>query len=328
MIGARIPGPSESSAILAGATALAKGIIEKTAKGQIRMSLDVFSTENHKLLQSVVTEGSDPFDVAAKLALALRPDAKPVGANSPRTFELWSNVLNGAGSAPQLKENCQKLLEADPDFSPGYSTCLTVVASMYTKPEVRAVGEQVYNNRDKLTLEAQNVGGQLLFQTGNFEHASELLRRASVSFPASWNQVGYAEAMLGHADQARKAIEDYRKLGGDEANAVDSLGEVLFLLRNYQEAEKQFLECGERFPQTVQGRLSKMKAASMRALRGDRAGAEELARSFLDPLRKAGQDVKQLEEAWRQIILEQDPAVMKQKIERSIITIPGRDSNN
>ncbi len=323
MLQSRVPGPNEATAVLGGASAIGRGVMEKTGKGRIRLSLDVFSTQGHKLLQSYQAEGSDAVDAAMQLARAMSPNAAVIRFQSPKTLELWSTVLNGGVPAAQLKAACQSLIEGDPQFSPGYGACVNIIVGTFTKAEGHAVGELAYANRDKLTLEAQNVGGQILFQAGGFAHASELLRRGVAVYPASWNQVGYAEAMLGHADESMKALEQYRKLGGDESNAVDSMGETQFILGRYEQAEKHFLECAEKFPQSVPGRTAKLKAAAMKALRGDRAGAEQLAMSFIDPLRKAGQDTKQIEEAWREVILEQDPKMMRSKIERTIIGVPG-----
>lgn len=324
MLQSRVPGNSEGAAVLNGATAVARGVIERTGKGALRLNLDVYSTSGHKLLHSHQAEGGDVFEAATRLAKAISPEAVALTYRSPKTLELWSAVLNG-GTPEQLKTSCKSLIEGDPSFSPAYGSCVNVILGAFSKEEAAAAGELAYQNRDKLTIEAQNVAGQILFQASNFAHANELLRRAAPTFPASWNQVGYAEALLGHADESMKALEQYRKLGGDESNAVDSMGETQFILSRFAEAEKHFLECAERFPQSTPGRTGKLKAAAMRALRGDRAGAEQLAMSFIDPLRKAGQDTRKIEEAWREVILEQDPKVMRTRIERSIIGVPGRN---
>lgn len=323
MLQSRVPGPNEATAILGGASAIGRGVMEKTARGQIRLSVDVFSTAGHKLIQSYQAEGPNAVDAAMRLAKSMSPKAVALTFQSPKTLELWSTVLNGGIAPAQMKEACKALIEGDPGFSPGYGACVNVIVATFSKAEAHAVGELAYAKRDQLTIEAQNVAGQILFQAGGFAHASELMRRAVSVYPASWNQVGYAEAMLGHAGESMKALEQYRKLGGDEPNAVDSMGETQFILGKYEQAEKHFLECAEKFPQSVPGRTAKLKAAAMRALRGDRAGAEQLAMSFIDPLRKAGQDTKQIEEAWRDVILEQDPKMMRSKVERTIIGVPG-----
>jgi tetratricopeptide (TPR) repeat protein len=327
MIGSRIAGPSENVAILNGAASVARGVLEHSAQGKIRVTVDIFQTSNHKLIRSVSGEGSTAFDAASQAAGQLAPGSKFPAYRSPQTIELWTSVLGG-GLPAKLKDNCKALLDADPAFSPGYPACHEIMTAAMPREEAQAIAERAYQQRGQLSVDAIHAVGQVLFLAGSFAHANELLRQSAAVYPAAWNQVGYAEAMLGHAAESRKALEDYRKMGGDESNAVDSLGETQFILSNYQEAEKYFLECDSKFPQTPQGRTGKIKAAAMRALRGDRTGAEELARGFIDPLKKAGQDVRQIEESWRAVILEQDPKEMRRKVENSIIGVPGRGGAN
>jgi len=323
MIGSRVTGASENVAILNGATSVARGVLERNAQGRFRVSIDIFQTSNHKLLQTVSAEGGSVLEASTLAAGQLSPGAKFPAHRSPETIDLWTKVLGGGGPV-RVRENCKALLDADPGFSPGYPACQEVMTAAMPREEAQAIAERAYQQRNQLSVDATHAVGQVLFLAGSFAHSNELLRQAAPVYPQAWNQVGYAEAMLGHAAESKKALEDYRKLGGDESNAVDSLGETQFILGNYQEAEKYFLECDSKFPQTSQGRTGKIKAAAMRALRGDRTGAEELARGFIDPLKKAGQDVRQIEESWRAVILEQDPKEMRRKIENSIIGVPGR----
>jgi tetratricopeptide (TPR) repeat protein len=323
MIGSRIPAGSQAVAILNGASAIATGILERSVRsGRFLARVEIFDVSSNKLLKSVAAEGSDPFESVKAVAGLLTAQPLPLGNRNPQTLELWTTVLN-TGQPAQLIENCRKLVEAEPAFSPGYSSCFNIFLEAFQKPDLLVIAERAYNNRQSLNLEAKNGVGLLLFRAGSHQHAAELLREAAVVYPGSWNQVGYAEARQGHADESQKALENYRKLGGDEPNAVDSMGEAKFLLKRYDEAEKYFIECADKFPQTPQGSRARLKAAAVRALRGDKAGAEELAQKFFEPLRKTGNpNLKTLEEVWRNVILEQDPAVMQQKIAASLIVIP------
>jgi tetratricopeptide (TPR) repeat protein len=328
MAGVRLALPSEGAALLGGAGAIARGTIERSpANGALRLHLDVFESATHRLLASGSSEQADPYLAAAEVARALNPKAMPnLGNRNPATPELWAAALNSTSPA-QMVETCTKLLDADPGFSPSYVSCALVLIGpgAMSRVDRRAVADRAYATKDILTPDALNIAGQMLFQSGRFEQASETMTRVAATIPAAWNQVGYSQAMLGNTDAARKALEDYRKFGGDEANAVDSLGEVHYITGKYAEAEKYFLECGDKFPQTIQGRTAKLKAAAMRALQGNRGGAEELAQSMFTPLRTAGQDIKSLEELWRGVILEQDPQAMRKKIENGMIAVPARE---
>ena len=326
MTNLRAPVASEGVALLAGAAAIAQGTLEKNpANGHLRVTLDIYDAASHKLLHSASAEDADPFAAASRIAKALDSKATPLGNRESATLGLWTEVLN-ATDAPQLVEGCRKLLDAEPSFSAAYGSCGTVLLqTAIPMLERRAIAEKAYATRNTLKPDALGIAGQLLFQTGRFQQASEVLTRAAATVPAAWNQVGYSQAMLGNIAAAKKALEDYRKFGGDEPNAVDSLGEIHYITGNYPEAENYFLECANRFPQTVQGRVANLKAAAVRALRGNKAGAEELARSMIDGLKKAGQDTRGLEELWRGVILEQDPQALKKRIENGIIAVPARE---
>ena len=319
MSGARGSAGDKDTALLAGVTVLAHGVIERVpATNHIHLTLELYDVATHKLLQSGSVEDPDPFAAITKLAKLIEPKSTPLGNRSTEALLLWTDVLNSP-SPLEFSDRCRKLLDAEPGFGPAYVSC----ASAPLSPADRlAAGERGYENRKSFKLDAQLAVGQLLFQSGKFQQAVETMTVVAPAMPTAWNSVGYSQAMLGNITEARKALEEYRKLGGDEPNAVDSLGEVHYIVAKYDEAERYFLEGAEKFPQTPHGRVAKLKAACVRALRGNRGGAEELAQSMIGVMKKSGQNTRPLEELWRSIILEQDPAAMRKKIERGGIIVP------
>lgn len=322
MSGSRISALNESQALLAGAAAVAHGVMERSAKGQVRLTVELFDAESHKMLREIQGEGQDPMAAAAQVAKQLTTSPKALGNRDAESLATWASIV-GSQITPEVVTQCRQLLERDPGFSAGYTACGPILLSL--PPAVTGtIADQAYASRAQLSPEALSVIGQLLFQGGRLAKVSEVLRGIAQAYPASWNQIGYAEATLGRKAEALDALEKYRKFGGDEANAVDSLGEAQFILKDYAAAEKQFSDCAARFPQSQQGRLAGLKAAAMRALQGDRAKAEEMAQAYFGGIKKvAGPgSTKQAEEAWRTIILEQDAAEMRRKVERGLISIP------
>lgn len=323
MTGSRIAAGSAGQAVLAGAATVAYGVMERTANGTgVRLTVELFDADSHKMRQALVGEGADPLAAAMAVAKQVTKSPRVLGNRDAQSLEQWAAILNSPVT-PQTVEQCRQLLEHDPGFSAGYTACGPVLLSL-PPAAVGDIAERAFASRGALSPEALSVIGQVMFQTGRYAQAVDVLRGIATAYPVSWNQIGYSEAVLGHKAQAVEAIEKYRKFGGDEANAVDSMGEVQFIVKDYAAAEKSFSDCAARFPQTTQGRLAGLKAAAMRALQGDRAKAEEMAQAYFSGVKKtAGPgSTKQAEEAWRGIILEQDMAAMRKRVEQGLISVP------
>lgn len=92
-----------------------------------------------------------------------------------------------------------------------------------------------------------------------------VLERGKVEW---WNSLGYAQANLGKLKEAVEALEQYRKLAPADPNAIDSLGEVNYMNRNFPEAARKFEEQVARFP-AFQNLAGLRKAAFAYANAGD-----------------------------------------------------------
>ena len=111
-----------------------------------------------------------------------------------------------------------------------------------------------------------------------------------------WNALGYAEANQSHLPAAVAALTEYRKLAPNEPNAVDSLGEVNYMNRNFKEAAKIFDEQWQRFP-GFQGGVGWRKAAFAHYFAGDLKTADlrfaEWRKQVLANLPPSGQAFQQ-----------------------------------
>jgi Flp pilus assembly protein TadD len=95
------------------------------------------------------------------------------------------------------------------------------------------------------------------------------------------NSLGYAEALAGNLDAARRALEAYGKLPDQKTNSLDSLGEVSFMHGRFAEAEKYFLQAHQADPKFLGGG-DLMKAAHARWLSGDLQGAQPIMQRYFE----------------------------------------------
>jgi tetratricopeptide (TPR) repeat protein len=127
---------------------------------------------------------------------------------------------------------------------------------------------------------------QIAQTAGQWEQAAQYWRELLAIEPGNpeeWNNLGYAEAQCGRTDAAVQAIHKYMELAPTEANPHDSLGEVLYMGRRFEDAARAFDELMQKHPD-FQNRHGFFKAA----LAWSRAGNQELAdnryASWLEPL--------------------------------------------
>ncbi len=116
------------------------------------------------------------------------------------------------------------------------------------------------------------------------ERAYERLSRAAPDDPTTDNMLGYTQALAGEPDKARASLERYARRPGQAANALDSLGEAMFMNGRFAEAEKAFLECYQKYPGFLNG-APLWKAAHARWLAGNLKGADELLDRYLTQVR-------------------------------------------
>jgi tetratricopeptide (TPR) repeat protein len=114
-----------------------------------------------------------------------------------------------------------------------------------------------------------------------------------------WNTLGYTHAYAGDLASAKKALEEYRRLAPEDANAPDSLGEVHYYLGRFADAEKYFLESFAK-NKALLGGGGALRAGMARLMMGDRAGADKHFATYIE-LRKQSKDalVPVREALWR-----------------------------
>ncbi|MBL8215498.1 MAG: hypothetical protein JNK87_32555, partial [Bryobacterales bacterium] len=122
----------------------------------------------------------------------------------------------------------------------------------------------------------------LLILEGAYKPAAAWLEKAASLEPGlieHWNTLAYAHAYALDFDQARRAVEQYRKLAVDDPNASDTAAEIAWMAGDYRQAEALFLEAQAKSPGFLNG-MEFYRAAMARFLTGDTPGADALYRKY------------------------------------------------
>ena len=117
----------------------------------------------------------------------------------------------------------------------------------------------------------------------DYPRAAALLRSALLLTPEDVvlaNRLGYAEAYAGNLDAAVAALHRYRELRPEEANPLDSLGDVYLYFGRLADAERCYLDAHKRNPE-FNGGAALYKAAWSRLNTGDIAAAGKIFDRFL-----------------------------------------------
>lgn len=193
------------------------------------------------------------------VAKGLDPSAKPYGTRNDAALKA---LFDGSAEAA---------LKLDPNFDEARGS------------DARGAGERAYMARD-------------------FTKAASLWGDAVKIAPddvAVWNNLGYARAYAGDLDGAVAAAKEYARLKPNEANPLDSLGEIYFIGGKYAESEQAFLEAHSRDASFLGG-AALAKAAQARLAAGDRGGAQTRFARYLDSARsRKDPGVAEAEARWR-----------------------------
>ena len=257
------------------------------------------------------------LSLANELARRLSSEARRFGTRNENAFRFYGEAL-AATDAGARERAIESAKAADPGFALIYRDQAGLLAGAGAKDralEVFQAGERGrLDSIDRADLQyfAAAVSGdanariQALetltrvtpanatlfadlgaqqFARRDFSEAARNYQAASVLNPEEpriWNELGYSLAWMGNLNGARQAIQEYERLAPDDANALDSLGEVSFFLGDFESAEKYFERAAKRSPAEF------LKAAEARLMLGDLAGADAFFAKYAAGLRHEG----------------------------------------
>ena len=255
----------------------------------------------HFELDGPVADGFLPL--ANELARRLSSEARRFGTGNENAFRFYGEAL-GAADGEARERSIESAIAADPGFALIYRDQAGLLAGAGARDRARQViqagerGRLDSIDRADLQYAAAAVSGDpnarvqalenltrvtpanatLFADLGaeqmarrDFSQAVRSYQEASVLNPEEpriWNELGYALAWTRNLNGARQAIQEYERLAPDDANALDSLGEVSFFLSDFESAAKYFERGAQR------SRAEFVKAAEARLMTGDLKAAD------------------------------------------------------
>jgi tetratricopeptide (TPR) repeat protein len=292
-------------AYLANATRLVHGYFTGRSDA-LHFQIEVEDAARHKMVDTAAVEGTI-LEATNIVARRLFPGARAFQSSNAAAIEAWGRGDN------------DRALALDPDFGAAWLARVQSIASAGDTQRAVEVAAQALA-RSSLRSEVERARLELASATlrkdpaartnaltalarlittdvdtirqlaglevnaRHFATGAELYRsilRLSPDDAQAMNGLGYATALAGDLEAARKAFDDYRRQPRQEANAFDSLGEAYFMNGRFQDAEKSFLEAHGRDAAMLEG-ADLFKAAYARWLTGDLKGADVTMRRYLD----------------------------------------------
>jgi Flp pilus assembly protein TadD len=299
-------------AYLARATRLVHGYFEMRS-GKLHFEIEVEDAERHRMIQTAAEDGESEaaMNRAAKV-LASDANAFPASTDAAAAwgqgqFEravsldpdfalgwlAWIEQIAGSADparAQQAKDVAEKALARPGLRSPIDRARLELVAATLRQDDAARIAA----SRKLVALIPADpvMVGALAEMEMNLRHFADAARdyqelaREDPDNPGMRNQLGYAQAFAGDIDGARKSFEEYGRQPGQATNALDSLGEALFVNGKFDQAERAFLDAYKKEPAFLQG-APLWKAAHARWLAGDLAQADMIVERYWQDRAKA-----------------------------------------
>ncbi len=323
---ATAPGISaeRSAAIVAGATRVITGYIERGDVERMGAGLRIAATEEDvstgKSVRVVSAAETTPMKALARLAHEFSPAARPYLTSSPEALRLYITGLEGPREDAAIR--AEQAIQADADFGPGWLLLVSLNVSRGNRDaaidlierarrqkldpldlaELDLDSASLRNDRkgriealrriaslspgDTLLLrsvaEAEVAAGQFRAAGADWKKLTEMLPND----PDAWNQLGYARAWEGDYTGAIAAMKQYAALRRSDPNPLDSMGDIQYMYRKFQEAAASYLEANAKDPDfQTGGDLYKAAWAKFKA--GDKAGADGAFEQFRAAREKA-----------------------------------------
>ena len=294
--------------------------------GKLEARLTIEDPALRRAVSSVSVSGgaTDVVGLASSLAQTISGRIVPYGTHNSKVLQAYVGVIESADSG--AADILEQAISADPNFSPAYRELAQAKLRRQDRPGALAALDQALSRGARLgALELARTQFDAATLRGDVdarEQALEALTRADPADPIAWrdlgltymsrhqyapaaasfqsalhiepddpdslNQLGYASAYMGNLEQGLEALNRYRKLQPENANPVDSLGDLNLLAGRWQEAKGYYLAAAKKSPEFFGG-VDLLKAAMAQLMSGDTAGADTIAGQYF-AARAAGRD--------------------------------------
>ena len=300
------------------------------ASGRLRLVASRERLSDGKVAATETLEGVVPDGLPALAdALARRVDSG-VRAPDTRSVEALRALAEAKASADPavVLPALARAVSADPDFGPAYVAWAQVLLDRGDESGLRTILDKARSRGDRIaelrraelavlgaaagperaastqalaTLARLMPADAALLARLAGEHtkahryaeAAEFYRKAVAVDPLNgsfWNDLGYSEARRGNLAAARAALLEYQGVAPQEANPLDSMGDVHFYLGAFADAAGYYLRAHAKDPSFL-GSATLYKAARARLMTGDLAAANELFHRYEQARRQAGDRV-------------------------------------
>jgi tetratricopeptide (TPR) repeat protein len=307
-----------SQALAAGATLLAYGeYTVRNGKLEVRLTLEDARTMKATKVIDVSTPAGDVLGAATALARQIASKTVPYGTGNPQALEAYMRALESRDAAV-TEVGLGVAIAADPDFVPPYRLLAQIKIQRQDRAGAIAALDQALARgkaipeleRARLELESAELTGNpdallsalakvvkldsgdsrawralgdSLMNRHEYKQAQQAYQKASLLEPedvALLNATGYAAGQAGDLDAAMSALHRYAALRPNEANPLDSLGDVQLVAGRLADAESSYLQSAKKDP-NFNNNGALIKAAIAHLLTGDPTGANTLAERYL-----------------------------------------------
>jgi Tfp pilus assembly protein PilF len=323
-----------SLALVSGATRAGYG--EYSVRGgrlEAHLTIEDPRTGKMTKVASASAAAGDVIAAASELTRQIAGRAAPYATRNPRALEAYVAALESADPAAAARDLTQAIA-ADPDFAPAYRQLAQWKAQFQDRAGAMAVLDQALARggsipeveRTRLEAEAADLRGDSAARA----RALVALARLDPGDPIAWrslaesamsrheyrqsveafqksleaepddvtvlNQLGYAAAYAGDLNAAVAALGRYRTLRPADANPLDSQADVNLLAGRLREAESLYVQADKK-DRNFLGGGDLFKAAMARLMTGDVAGADALAKQYVDARAEAKDPVVEYRKA-------------------------------
>jgi cytochrome c-type biogenesis protein CcmH/NrfG/TolB-like protein len=308
------PGVSSerSKAILAGATRAIAGYVER-AGDRVRITAVEQDLSTGKTLRTVTAADPSPMAALTELARGLSPASRALPTANATAMRAYSAALDSAGQATE--QLLEESLRNDPGFGAVWVTLASYELAQGDRTRAASVIERARRQKldalsqANLDLEATGINGdrpgrinalrkianlspgdpallrslaEAEIAAGQFTAAVSDWQRVTAALPddpVAWNSLGYARSYAGDYAGALAALQEYERLQPKEANPSDSIGDLNYSFRKFNEAATAYLAANSKQPGFNQyADLYKTAWASFNA--GDKSAADKLFADF------------------------------------------------
>jgi tetratricopeptide (TPR) repeat protein len=287
--------------------------------GRVAVVVEIESVARRKTVQSIKVEGPAPEGVLPlvnEVAKRLSARARPFGTNNTAAFRAYGEAVAAPDRAVALQD-LESATQADPGFGAAYIARGRILLAAGQRDQARQeiqAGEasrrepieqakleylsalvsrdtgrrkkilEVLTHLTPADLSVYQERAELELSERNFQGAArdyEATTRLDPNESERWNRLGYVLAYAHDAAGARRALEHYQGLlPRENANALDSLGEVNFYLGDFAKATAYFLEAQKRNPDQFGG-AELLKAAQAKLMTGDLRDGDGLFQQYI-----------------------------------------------